>query len=99
MRRTAPTIQVSSSMTMTPPEPSIEPAQRCSQRQFIVTGFFNMPAQAEDTRSFAFFRPERGIPLGSILDNGRDGREGFTVIDDRGATIESNNRGERWFQA
>ena len=35
-----------------------ERAQRGSERQFIIAGFFHMPAQAEDARPLALLRSE-----------------------------------------
>src|SRR5438128_982932 len=53
-----------------------------------------MPAQAENARSLALLGAERGIPVGAVIDDGRNGRECFSVIDDRWTTIEANHGGE-----
>ncbi len=65
-------------------------ADRGAQGQLVVARLFDMSAQAEDARSSTLFSAKRGIPLCSILDDGRNGCERFAVIDDGWSTIQAN---------
>src|SRR5229473_4441744 len=53
-----------------------------------------MPAQAENARPLTLLSAERGIPFGAVIDDGRKSRERFSVIDDRGTTIEADHGGK-----
>src|SRR5438128_266778 len=57
-----------------------------------------MAAQAVNTGALALFRTKRGIPCGTIQDNGGHGHQRLTVINNGRATIQANYGGKWWFE-
>ena len=74
-------------------------AQRRPQRQLVVAGTLDMPAQAIDARPLALLRAILRIGRRAKPHDRRQAGDGLQVIDDRRAAIETDDRRERRLEA
>src|SRR6266540_1834244 len=66
-----------------------------TELELVVAGPLDVSGQGEDDGSGRGLGPDLRVPLAAVLDDGRDGRHGLDVVDQRGRAVQAADRGER----
>ena len=68
--------------------------ERESEGDFVVAGALDIAGEGDELGADVFAEAEGVVPLGAVVDDGRDGAEGFDVVDGGGFVLESVRDGE-----